>query len=89
MAQNVSLPPISLPTFSVGRLLRAYVRLPKPQRETSAEALLRLAETSPHLLEDVGLRQETDGSWSNGRHRVAAAGTTPADRLLRVHGLGF
>ena len=44
---------------------------------------LRLAETAPHLLRDIGFWQECDGTWTNGRTRISVPRTSAAEILLR------
>ena len=51
------------------------------------ENLVRLAATSPHLLADIGFRQDPDGSWSNGRQRIAAPSKPSAELSLRTGGV--
>lgn len=61
----------------ISHLLR-WIRFPEPQPKAGAldfDALQRLAETSPHLLEDIGIR-------SNDK-RFATKDTTPNPRVGR------
>lgn len=50
--------------------------------EVETEELKRLSETSPHLLRDIGFRQETDGTWTDGRWRVDPSGCVRNGRSL-------
>ena len=74
--------------FDLGWLKAVRSWFAKNQPTDEAEHLLRLAETSPHLLKDVGFVQEADGSWSNGRKRLATR-SFPDDRLSHTRGIGF
>jgi hypothetical protein len=50
-----------------------------------AEAdLMRLAENSPHLMEDIGFRLDEDGHWTDGRTRLVPDDAGPSDLLLRA-----
>ena len=49
----------------------------------TADELRRLAETSPHLLADLGFRRGPDNVWSNGRTRVAVGTEPVANPLIR------
>ena len=78
--------------LSLTDLLRAAVtgsrglRIRKSRAPSLEDEVLRLAQTSPHLLRDIGFRQVAPGAavWSDGRHRVAIRQADPADRLLRI-----
>lgn len=49
------------------------------------DPLLRLAETSPHLLRDIGFVQDpVTGVWTDGRRRVEAGRRDRAADLLRA-----
>jgi hypothetical protein len=67
------------------RRLGSSFRIRKTPESDSQRDLLRLAELSPHLLEDIGFRRERDGRvYTDGRHRIAVPGPDARDRLLRV-----
>ena len=89
MAHLVDLPAIR----SGGRFLTLIamildnLRNPDPfsEPDRAIAELCRLAETSPHLLEDIGMREVRNRGdarvWNGGRYRVRIrAGAVSADR---------
>lgn len=48
--------------------------------------LQRLADTSPHLLADIGFRELADGNWCNGRQRIRPKASSTAAQPLHARG---
>ena len=46
--------------------------------------ILRLTETAPYLMKDIGFHEVREGVWSNGGTEVVVRGETAVDRLLRA-----
>ena len=89
MAYEATNTDFALNGFGFGWFWRGLSRIQKTQRKRHEQTYLRLAETSPHLMRDVGFNSETDGTWNNGRHRVAGQARRPSDQLLHARGIRF
>lgn len=58
---------------------------PSPTPETDPD-LQRLADTSPHLLADIGFRQLADGDWCNGRQCIRPKASATRAQPLHARG---
>ena len=73
--------------FLRNALRRTLFGIRKSDAPTVEDELLRLAETSGHLLRDVGLAPEGGPKsevWSDGRHRIAVPQPSTSDVALRA-----
>lgn len=55
-----------------------------PGRDPDLE---RLADLSPHLMQDIGFRQLANGDWCNGRQRIKPKVQAPAVQTLHARGI--
>lgn len=81
MAQSITSPSSTGFLGTLVRIAELAGWLEKPHPKTEQAEILRLAETSPHLLRDIGFRQNPDGTWSNGREWIAPTETLSTGRL--------
>ena len=70
---------------------RTFARIRKVDDKKVCDELVsgvvRLSETSPHLLHDIGFeaaRGPCGPEWSNGTYRIAVPRSDAATRLMRV-----
>jgi hypothetical protein len=88
--ENFETRAVHLPLASVIELLRARLRFFTRVRKSDGElvsGVVRLSETSPHLLSDIGFEAVAGPSgpeWSNGAIRVEVPRSDAATRLMRV-----